>query len=294
MSFDANPNTGVPIYDSYDFGTGTGLDGHRRHQPFRPLLVGPDCDRRTRLRVGQSLGTLNGTTQTIPELYSLPAADFHDVTAGYNANFPGYGYFGSTYDSESSGDKTNGYPDAGFAAKPGYDEATGLGTPVANLIAAGFLNPVATTTTLTVSAASSTYGQPLTIKAAVAVVSPQTGTPSGGTVTFMEGTTTIGSAPVSSGTATVTLSTLPAGLGTLSASYSGFSGTVSGTFYNFAASSTNGQAAALLTVAGGGPLSTAGTTLSPFGVAIDSSGNLYLADPKHNRVARGDSRAAAR
>ncbi len=40
----------------------------------------------------------------------------------------------------------------------------------------------------------------------------------------------------------------------------------------------------MLTVAGGGPLSTAGTTLSPFGIAIDSSGNLYLADPKHNRV----------
>ncbi len=214
LSFDANPQTGVPIYDSYDFGAGTGWVGIGGTSVSAPCLSGliAIVDE---LRVGQSLGTLNGATQTIPELYSLPAADFHDVTAGYNANFPGYGYFGSTYDSESSGDKTNGYPDAGFAAKPGYDEATGLGTPVANLIAAGFLNPVATTTTLTVSAASSTYGQSLTIKAAVAVVAPQTGTPSGGTVTFMEGTTTIGSAPVSSGAATVTLSTLPAGLGTL-------------------------------------------------------------------------------
>ena len=49
---------------------------------------------------------LTGYTQTLPALYSLPAADFHDIVNGNN----------------------------GDAAGPGYDLATGLGTPVANLL----------------------------------------------------------------------------------------------------------------------------------------------------------------
>ena len=51
--------------------------------------------------------TLDGPTQTLPALYSLPVADFHDITVG-----------------------PNGY----YAAPGGYDEVTGLGTPVANLL----------------------------------------------------------------------------------------------------------------------------------------------------------------
>ena len=49
---------------------------------------------------------LTGDTQTLPALYSLPAADFHDILYGNN----------------------------GDPAGPGYDLATGLGTPVANLL----------------------------------------------------------------------------------------------------------------------------------------------------------------
>ena len=49
---------------------------------------------------------LTGYTQTLPALYSLPSADFHDIVYGNN----------------------------GDPAGPGYDLATGLGTPVANLL----------------------------------------------------------------------------------------------------------------------------------------------------------------
>ena len=49
---------------------------------------------------------LTGNTQTLPALYSLPAADFHDIVHGNN----------------------------GDPAGPGYDLTTGLGTPVANLL----------------------------------------------------------------------------------------------------------------------------------------------------------------
>ncbi len=47
---------------------------------------------------------MTGYSQTLPALYSLPAADFHDIVNGNN----------------------------GDPAGPGYDLATGLGTPVAN------------------------------------------------------------------------------------------------------------------------------------------------------------------
>jgi hypothetical protein len=55
----------------------------------------------------QAGGTpLTGYTQTLPALYSLPAADYHDILHGNN----------------------------GDPAGPGFDLATGLGTPVANLL----------------------------------------------------------------------------------------------------------------------------------------------------------------
>ena len=59
-------------------------------------------------RASEQLPPLTGYNQTLPALYSLPAADFHDITTGSNQS--------------------------GISAGPGYDEVTGLGTPVANLL----------------------------------------------------------------------------------------------------------------------------------------------------------------
>ena len=58
-------------------------------------------------RVASGVPTLNSggnPMQTLQALYSLPAADFNDVTSGYN----------------------------GFSATPGYDQITGRGSPIAN------------------------------------------------------------------------------------------------------------------------------------------------------------------
>ena len=66
-----------------------------------------------RLAANPSAGTLDGSKQTLPAIYSLPASDFHDVTVGY------------------TGLDTNGNSVYG---KPGYDLITGLGSPLANLI----------------------------------------------------------------------------------------------------------------------------------------------------------------
>ncbi len=113
VAFDADDiNSGVAVYDSYNgawwnpaenwFETG----GTSFATPCWSGLIALADE----MRVSAGLGTLDGPTQTLPVLYSLPAADFHEVTSG------------STY----------GNP--WYAAGPGYNLVTGLGTPVANLL----------------------------------------------------------------------------------------------------------------------------------------------------------------
>ena len=58
-------------------------------------------------RVAAGGTTLDGPSQTLPALYSLPTGDFHDITSGGNGT---------------------------FNAGPGYDLVTGLGTPEANVL----------------------------------------------------------------------------------------------------------------------------------------------------------------
>ena len=109
VSFDADPDTGVAIYDSYDFGAGTPwmqVGGTSLSCPCWAGLIA--IVNQERVDAGGT--TLDGPTQTLPalyELYSDPAkysSDFHDITSGYNV-----------------------YP-AGI----GYDLVTGIGTPIAN------------------------------------------------------------------------------------------------------------------------------------------------------------------
>lgn len=67
--------------------------------------------------------SLNGRTQTLPRIYSLPSTDFHDITSGnnYEPNNPNQ----TSYSS----------------AAPGYDETTGRGSPIANKIVADLISP---------------------------------------------------------------------------------------------------------------------------------------------------------
>jgi hypothetical protein len=108
VAFDANPNTGVSIYDSYDDTSGDGAwmstGGTSLAAPVWAALIAI-ADQG---RVAAGGTTLDGPSQVLPALYALPAADFHDVTTGGNGV---------------------------FEAGPGYDESTGLGSPVAPLVA---------------------------------------------------------------------------------------------------------------------------------------------------------------
>jgi subtilase family serine protease len=110
VSFVADPNTGVTIYDSYNNTDGSGpwtqIGGTSLACPCWAALIAI-ADQGRVLEGGT---TLNGQTQTLPDLYSLPKTDFHDILIGNNG---------------------------GFSCGPGYDEVTGIGSPIANLVAQG-------------------------------------------------------------------------------------------------------------------------------------------------------------
>jgi hypothetical protein len=103
VAFDADPNTGVAIYDSYDNPSGpwTQVGGTSMAAPsWAGILAIVNQG-----RVAEGGTTLIGATQTLPALYSLPSSDFHDITTGSNGT---------------------------YSAKAGYDMVTGLGTPIAS------------------------------------------------------------------------------------------------------------------------------------------------------------------
>ncbi len=119
ISADADPDSGVPIYDSWDFGASTpwlsGTEGGTSLAcPMWAGIIAVADEGRA--IAGE--GSLDGPSQTLPMLYNLPAADFHDITSGDN----------------------------GYAAGPGYDLATGIGSPVGNLLIPALIGQTLTVT----------------------------------------------------------------------------------------------------------------------------------------------------
>jgi uncharacterized repeat protein (TIGR01451 family) len=115
VAFDADPNTGVPV--DVD-GTWYQVGGTSLATPCWAALVAIA----DQLRVSAGTTPLDGPTQTLPMLYQLFKAnqntaspDFHDITTGSNAN---------------------------YSAGPGYDMATGIGSPIANNLLPALANPV--------------------------------------------------------------------------------------------------------------------------------------------------------
>jgi parallel beta-helix repeat protein len=102
ISADADPSTGVPVYDPYDAGTVTPWGQIGGTSLATPLMAGMVAlaDQGRILSGGQTFSS----DQVLAALYSLDSSkpsDFHDILYGNN----------------------------GFNAGPGYDLVTGLGTP---------------------------------------------------------------------------------------------------------------------------------------------------------------------
>ena len=119
ISMDAG--TEVDVIDTYETGApiAFGVGGTSLAAPMWAGLVALA----DQLRANASLSSLDGPTQTLPELYNLPNSDFHDITDGFNST--------------------------GAVAGPGYDDASGIGSPVANLLVPGLadLPPLSVSTT---------------------------------------------------------------------------------------------------------------------------------------------------
>ncbi len=149
--------------------------------------------------------------------------------------------------------------------------------PMVTLLDQRTLLATATITTLSLASSSLTYGQKEVLTATVTTDPSSSTTPTGGVVSFMEETLTLGTGTLASGTATLSTQRLSAGNDTVTAIYRGTSA--------FAGSAS---AAIISTVAGGGdPATRQGlyTTLSdPEAVAVNSSGDLFIADSNENVI----------
>ncbi|MGA2439715.1 MAG: S53 family peptidase [Tepidisphaeraceae bacterium] len=148
VAYDANPSTGFAVYDSVAYAGGKGwwdVGGTSAGAPQWAALVAI-ADQG---RAVKGLGSLNGTSQTLPMLYSL-----------YN----------SKQYSQAFHDETVGASSWYFSAGPGYDAVTGLGSPKAayviqQLIGAG--------TTVTVNAAKASSAVVVKASAAKAGFHPR-------------------------------------------------------------------------------------------------------------------------
>ena len=110
VSFNADPNTGVAVYDSVSYDGRSGwfeVGGTSASAPSWAGLVA--ITDQGLAAAGKSTLSSN---QLLTQLYSLPSSDYHDVTKGSN----------------------------GYSASTGYDLVTGLGSPKANLVVAGLLS----------------------------------------------------------------------------------------------------------------------------------------------------------
>lgn len=111
VAYDADPSTGFPVYDSYNNGTAapwSQFGGTSASAPQWAALAA--IVDQGRALAGRA--SLDGRTQLLPALYSLAAADFHDVATGSSTGSPAY------------------------SATAGYDLVTGRGSPIANLVVA--------------------------------------------------------------------------------------------------------------------------------------------------------------
>ncbi len=153
VAFEADPNTGVAVYDSFNNGTATPwvqVGGTSLACPSWAALISIADEGLA--HTGRS--TLDGPSQTIPDLYRLYKTnplDFHDITTGNN----------------------------GFPAGPGYDLVTGMGSPVANLVIQGLVGA-------TVQVSNGIEGTTATLQATIGGTGPVSALVA--TISFGDGT----------------------------------------------------------------------------------------------------------
>jgi subtilase family serine protease len=156
VSYDANPSTGIYVYDSVPMDGSSGwyeVGGTSAGAPQWAALVAIA----NQGRAVNHLSTLNGTSQTLPTLFSLYTTTnynlaYHDITTG-----------------------NNGVYSAGLY----YDAVTGLGSPKANYLvsaldgaSASALAKITSSTTSTKTASATASAKDISNKVGFAVAQP--------------------------------------------------------------------------------------------------------------------------
>ncbi|MDE1155962.1 MAG: Ig-like domain repeat protein [Acidobacteriaceae bacterium] len=168
----------------------------------------------------QETGSCDSSTMTDPT--QTTSCIFHDVTAGSNSLTCSGSAVGCTQTITGSAYKQL----SGWSATPGFDLATGIGTPdAANLVSAwAKLTQIGTTTSLTVSSTSFVHGTAVNVAVATTAASG-TGTPSGSIDLNAQGTTSVPgpvlAVDLTNGAYNASLGSLPGGSYALTAQYGG-------------------------------------------------------------------------
>jgi len=182
VAMDADPGTGVAVIDTWDFGADTPwwqIGGTSLAAPVWAGLI----SLADQGRVLAGMSTLDGPTQTLSMIYSLPAGDFNDITTGNN----------------------------GFAAGTGYDMVTGRGTPIADLLVLDLVGTTWPEPTITSPTGGLIAGRGWTVSlTATAVDTSSTVT----SVEFFDGAASLGLGTFSDGTWTKAWNTTTAAVAT--------------------------------------------------------------------------------
>ncbi len=148
VAFDGDPNTGVQVYVTLPTRNGTQgswltFGGTSVGSPsWAGIIAIVD---QGRALASPSLGSLDGSTQTLPALYAAPSSDFHTVAAapssfgggggyGFGYGFGGFSSFGGLGVSLTTTSTTTG-----------ANTATGLGTPIGPALVSDLVSSTLTT-----------------------------------------------------------------------------------------------------------------------------------------------------
>lgn len=113
ISMDADPNTGVPVYDTYGGTAWLQFGGTSLSSPMWAGVMA--IVNSSRVAAGKSVMNTTSANNVFTALYGA-AASLHDITSG-----------------------TNGNCGAKCTAGPGYDDVTGMGTPIGNALVPAFI-----------------------------------------------------------------------------------------------------------------------------------------------------------
>ncbi len=162
VSYDADPNTGFPVYDTYSFGTTdpwAEIGGTSDAAPQWAALIA--IADQGRVLAGKT--PLDGATQTLPMIYSMASSNFRDITTGTSTGTPHE------------------------TAAAGYDLVTGRGSPIVTQLVPSLIGASSPTVVaqFVISAPSATTaGSPfsITVTAANSLGNPVAGYT--GTISF--------------------------------------------------------------------------------------------------------------